>query len=322
MSETNIKRTGSKSSNTVSGKKATLDVRQVITDKIVSLIEDGGAETLKRWAASAAAGGIPVNAATGIGYRGANVLVLLIEAMERGYSAQRWMTYKQAQAMGGQVRKGEKSVMCAYWSSASYSKKEEGNDAEELEQGKSKSVLWCKPFYLFNVAQIDGLPDDMYKAPTAERFDHSPIESAEKMIAASGATVRHGFSGAFYTRKDDYIAMPDRESFYTAEAYYATLTHELTHWTGHASRLDREFGKRFGDEAYAFEELIAELGAAFLAAEIGFIDETIAGHADYVAGWLTVLKNDKNAIFTAAKKAGEASEYLCNLLKNPLKKAA
>ena len=309
---------GSESSHTV--KKGGLDVRQVIADKIIDLMETGGVKTLKRWAASAAAGGLPVNATTGVAYRGANVIVLWIEAMERGYTLQRWMTYKQAQELGGQVRKGEKSVMCAYWSSAPLAKKDK--QAEGEEQEKQRAFLWCEPFYLFNVAQIDNLPAAMYEEPVIERYNHDPIENAERLIGASGATIRHGGSKAFYAPSADYIAMPPREYFYSAEGYYATLTHELTHWTAHPTRLDREFGRRFGDSAYAFEELVAELGSAFLAAEIGFIDETIADHAGYVESWLAVLRGDSNAIFTAAKKAGEAADFLIERMKNPLIKAA
>ena len=288
-----------------------MDVRQQITDKIISLMEQGGLKGLKRWSKDAAGAGIPINASTGKPYSGANVLVLWIEAQERAYSVQKWLTYKQAAAMGGQVRKGEKSVVCAYWSMIERKdKKGKGSDDDDESGGKGQ-VLMCKPFFLFNVAQIDGLPAECYQGPAkAERFSHDPIENAESLIAASGAAIRYGYEGAFFSPKADFIGMPDKDRFYSGEAYYATLQHELTHWTGSESRLNREFGKRFGDSAYAFEELIAELGAAFLAAHVGFIDATIEGHADYLDHWLDVLRKDKGAIFTAAKHANEAADYL------------
>lgn len=137
-----------------------------------------------------------------------------------------------------------------------------------------------------------------------------PMEKADQLIEATGAMIRYGGVRAFFHPVGDFFGMPKPEQFHSADAFYATLQHELTHWTGHSSRLNREFGKRFGDAAYAFEELVAELGAAFLASEMGFIDSTIEGHAHYVNAWLQVLRNDRNTIFTAAKHASEAADYL------------
>lgn len=130
------------------------------------------------------------------------------------------------------------------------------------------------------------------------------------MLAASGATINHGFDGAFYAPSKDQICLPARERFTSPENYYATALHELTHWTGHESRLNRQFGKRFGDDAYAFEELVAELGAVFVVGHVGFVDATIENHAAYVENWLTVLKNDKTAIFTASKQASLAYDFI------------
>lgn len=294
-----------------------MDVRQQITDKIVNLIETGGMERLKRWTREAA-NGMPVNANTGKAYSGANVLILWFAAMEAGYSVQKWLTYKQAAAMGGQVRKGEKSVLCAYWSMVD--KKEAANDSGEDGKGQ---YLMCKPFWLFNVAQIDGLPAQCYEGTApGERFAHDPIEAAEKIMKASGATIRYGFDGAFYQRNTDFIGMPNRDRFHSAEVFYATVQHELTHWSGAEHRLNREFGKRFGDDAYAFEELVAEFGAAFLAAHVGFIDATIKDHARYLNNWVTILKKDKQALFTAAKHASEAADYLLGYLSAEQREAA
>ncbi len=283
-----------------------MDIRQAITDKIIAMLEKGGNEARTRWT-KAAKNGFPRNAKTGDAYRGVNVLILWDEAIERGYGSNVWMTYKQAEGIGAQVRKGEKAVMCAYFE---LMKKKGAVVADQSEEeGKGGSFLMCRPFWLFNVAQIDGLPESFNS--TAEQVSNfNPIEAAEKLLAASGATINHGFDGAFYAPSKDQICLPARERFTTPENYYATALHELTHWTGHESRLNRQFGKRFGDDAYAFEELVAELGAAFVVGHVGFVDTTIEGHAAYVQTWLTVLKNDKTAIFTASKQAGLAYDFI------------
>ena len=282
-----------------------MDIRQLITDRIIALLEKGGNVARERWQ-KAAQGGFPSNGKTGDAYRGINVLILWDEAIERGYSSNIWMTYKQASDLGAQVRKGEKAVMCAYFEIV----KRKGDEAtDQDEEGKGGFFPMCKPFWLFNVAQINGLPETLTAtAETTNEF--SPIAEAEKLIAASGAVINHGFSGAFYSRSKDQICLPARERFTNSENYFATALHELTHWTGHESRLARQFGKRFGDDAYAFEELVAELGAAFVVGHVGFIDAMLEDHAAYVESWLKVLKNDKTAIFTASKQASLAYDFI------------
>lgn len=290
-----------------------MDIRQVITDRIISILEKGLNEARSRWT-SAGRRGFPVNGKTGITYRGANVLVLWDEAIERGYSSNVWMTYKQAVSMGAQVRKGEKAVLCAYFEMVVKNEQDQ-SEKDNAEEGNSKGLFpMCKPFWLFNVAQIDGLPETMTKGEPEKEFH--PIEDAEKLIAATGATIKHGGDRAFYSPSADQITLPLHERFISPEFYYATALHELTHWTGHPSRLDRQFSKRYGDEAYAFEELIAELGAAFVAGHIGFVDMTILDHADYVNDWLSILRRDKTAIFSASKQAGRAYDFI---LGNPEK---
>lgn len=283
-----------------------MDIRQAITDKIIAMLEKGGNEARARWT-QAAQGGFPSNGKTGDTYRGVNVLILWDEAIERGYSSNIWMTYKQAEGMGAQVRKGEKAVMCAYFEMV----KRKGGEADQAqgEEGKNGFIPMCKPFWLFNVAQIDGLPESL-TAPTETTGKFNPIADAEKLLTASCAEINHGFDGAFYAPGKDQICLPARERFTSPENYYATALHELTHWTGHESRLNRQFGKRFGDDAYAFEELVAELGAAFVVGHVGFVDATIENHAAYVQNWLTVLKNDKTAIFTASKQASLAYDFI------------
>ncbi len=284
-----------------------MDIRQTITDKIIAMLEKGGNEARRRWT-KAAHNGFPRNGATGKSYQGVNVLILWDEAIERGYASNVWLTYKQAESMGAQVRKGEKAVMCAYFEMVA---RKGGEASQDEGDGGEKPGFYpmCKPFWLFNVAQIDGLPEALTQ--TEEKApEFNPIEEAEKVLAASGAQINHGYDGAFYAPSKDQICMPARERFTTPENYYATALHELTHWTGHASRLNRQFGKRFGDDAYAFEELVAELGAAFVVGHIGFVDATIENHAAYVENWLKVLKNDKTAIFTASKQASMAYEFI------------
>jgi len=284
-----------------------MDIRQAITDKIIAMLEKGGNVARERWT-KAAKSGFPRNGKTGDAYQGVNVLILWDAAIEAGFPSNVWMTYKQAAAMGAQVRKGEKGVMCAYFEMV----KKKGGDVDQDgadEEGRGFFPM-CKPFWLFNVAQIDGLPESFYKTETEEAPAFNAIEEAEKLLSASGATIDHGFDGAFYVPSRDCICLPARERFTSPENYYATALHELTHWTGHESRLNRQFGKRFGDSAYAFEELVAELGAAFIVGHVGIVDSTIELHASYVENWLTVLKNDKTAIFTASKQASLAYDFI------------
>lgn len=279
-----------------------MDIKQAITDKIIAMLEQGGNVSKARWTQSAK-GGLPRNGKTGDAYRGVNVLLLWSEAAERGYVSNVWLTYKQAESLGAQVRRGEKAVMCCFFDRIL--KKAEAQQGED----EAEFFLMCKPFWLFNVAQIDGLPADLTgSAPTLRDFD--PIIEAEQILGASGAQISHGFDGAFYAPSKDQICLPARERFTSEHNYYATALHELTHWTGHESRLAREFSGRFGSEAYAFEELVAELGSAFLAGHVGFVDATIENHAAYLESWIKVLKNDKNAIFTAASHAGRAFDFI------------
>ena len=279
-----------------------MDIRQTITEKIIAIIEAGATATGPRWIRGAG-GGLPRNARTNDPYRGINVLLLWAEAAERHYESNLWLTYKQAETMGAQVRKGEKSVMCVYYSEIQNKVEDQQHDQDEV-----KTFMMCKPFWLFNVAQIDGLPADCTNPEaTAES---SPIQEAEKILTGSGAEIHHGFDAAFYVPSKDQICLPHRQRFTTIENYYATALHELTHWSGHDTRLNRQFGRRFGDDAYAFEELVAELGAAFMVGQLGMADATIEAHASYLDSWLKVLKSDKQAIFTAASQAAKASDFI------------
>jgi len=185
----------------------------------------------------------------------------------------------------------------------------DGESGEESE----RDIPFLKDYTVFNVEQIDGLPAH-FTAPAEAVLDPvQRIAHAEGFFSATGATVRHGGNQAYYSVASDLVQMPFFETFRDAESYYATLAHELTHWTRHPSRLDRSLGrKRFGDEGYAMEELVAELGAAFLSADLGLTPEPREDHAAYIGNWLNVLKNDKRAIFTAASHAQRAADFLSN----------
>lgn len=276
-------------------------IRQTITDKIISILEAGATKGGPRWTQSAGHG-LPCNGKTGEAYRGINVLLLWAEAAERGYSSNAWLTYKQAEALGGQVRKGEKSVLCVFFD------KIKKRTTEGSEHDEEPYYPMAKAFFLFNMAQIDGLSCSL-SAPT-EASSFNQIQEAEQILTNTGATIRHGFDGAFYVPSRDEICLPNPERFTEEANYYATALHELGHWTGHASRLNRTFGKRFGDDAYAMEELVAELSAAFSMGHLGIVDGTIENHASYLDGWIKCLKADKGAIFTVASQAAKASDFI------------
>ncbi len=281
--------------------KGGFDIRQLVTDKIIAMLEKGANKGGQRWT-QAAGRGMPCNGTTGQAYRGVNVLLLWSEAVEHGYSSNQWLTYKQAAGIGAQVRKGEKGTMCVYFEMLKRKGASTGEDGDE-----AGFFPMCKPFWLFNVAQMDGLPES-FNAPAELRSDFTPIEAAEQLIAASGATIHHGFDTAFYSIAKDQICLPDRERFTSPENYYSVAIHELTHWSGAESRLAREFGKRFGTEAYAFEELVAELGSAFLCGHIGFVDATIEGHASYLEVGLIHLQHASHSLWLVGLHVGQKAQ--------------
>lgn len=286
-----------------------MDISQIITDKIINLLERGTIKTGERWTGSRATG-LPVNAKSGEQYHGINVLVLWAEMADKSYASSQWVTFKQAADMGANVRKGEKSVMCVYYRTV-------GKRDEAKAEDEQETYFMAKPFWLFNVAQIDGLPADLTtpaSATPAKSFN--PHQEAEQLLLNSQASINFGFDSAYYSPSADKICLPARERFTSESNFYATALHELTHWTGNETRLNRSFGKRFGDDAYAFEELVAELGAAFTIGQLGMIDATIETHADYVQSWIKVLKDDKKAIFTAASQAAKASDFILNQVAN------
>lgn len=287
------------------------DVFQSITAKIVSAIEYGVRDFVMPWHGGILPPVFPVNAATNKPYRGGNVVALWVDAAFKRYITGYWASYKQWQTLGAQVRKGERGSMTLF-----YKKLDQPelatipDDQSEAEQSPHRFV--ARASYVFNAEQVDG-----WQPPIPEFKSQVVInEEIVTFIAAIGADVRHGGVTAAYRRTEDYIELPSPESFIgtstssPTESYHAVLLHELTHWTGAPHRLNREYGKRFGDQAYAFEELIAELGAAFLCSVFRITNEPRPDHAAYVSSWLDILSRDTKAVFTAASRAQEAVEYL------------
>ena len=283
------------------------DIYEKITDHIVAELEKGVRPWMQPWNAEHAAGRItkPLRA-NGVAYRGINTIMLWSEAVTKGYAAPIWMTYKQCAELGGHVRKGEQGSLVVYASTLHRSETDEAS-GEEVE----RNIPFMKGYTVFNVEQIEGLPEQ-YSRPAQATLD--PVQrlaDVEAFFAATGIEVGHGGNRAFYSESVDRVQMPLFETFRDAESYYATLAHEEIHATKHKSRLARDLGrKRWGDEGYAAEELVAELGSAFLCADLNITPEVREDHAAYIGNWLTVLKGDKRAIFTAAAHAQRAADFL------------
>jgi antirestriction protein ArdC len=239
-------------------------------------------------------------------------------AIAKGYAAPIWMTYRQAQELGAHVRKGEEGSLVVYADKIIRTE----TDAETGEEAE-RAIPFMKGYTVFNVEQIEGLPEHYYGKPQARTETVQRIAHVEAFFAATGASVVHGGSRACYVISTDNIHMPCIDFFRDAESYYAVLAHETCHMTRHPSRLDRDFGrKRFGDEGYAMEELTAELGSAFLCADLELTPEVRDDHAAYIASWIKVLKDEKRAIFTASSHAQRAADFLHGLQKPSLQEVA
>jgi len=295
------------------------DIYTRITASIVAQLETGVQPWIRPWSAGHPAG--PITRPLRVGgqpYSGINVLSLWASAIAQKFAAPIWMTYRQAQELGGQVRKGERGSPVVY-ANAMIRTATDPRSGDEVET----SIRFLKGYTVFNVEQIDGLPSQFYAPPPERTEPLQRIKRADAFFAATGAAIEHGGSRAFYRPSTDTIRMPPFGLFRDAESYYATLAHEGTHWTSHAARLAREFeGKRFGSEGYAMEELVAELGAAFLCSDLDLAlandghdagAQHLEAHSSYIANWLTVLKNDSRAVFTAAAHAQRAADYLHRL---------
>ena len=294
------------------------DVYTRITETVLSHLEQGVRPWLKPWHAEHAAGRIarPLRA-NGVPYRGINVLSLWMEAEANGYATPIWITYKQAQELKAHVRKGERGSLVVYASKTTRTEIDSvtGNETE-------RDIPFLKGYTVFNVEQVEGLPPQYYATAPHTLDPVQRIASADAFFAAIRATINHGGGRAYYNGSRDFIQMPPFEAFKDAESYYATLAHEATHWTKHESRLNRDFGrKRWGDEGYAMEELVAELGAAFVSSDLALASAVRTDHAHYIASWIKVLNDDKRAIFTASAHAQRAADYL-NGLQDQIAEAA
>ncbi|MGE3978534.1 MAG: ArdC family protein [Nitrospira sp.] len=289
------------------GEPSRQDIYTRVTGRIIADLERGVRTWTQPWSAEHAAGKItrPLRH-NGTPYSGINILMLWSSAVAAGFAAPIWMTYRQSVELGGHVRKGEKGSPVVYANSITRTETDEktGEDTD-------REIHYMKSYTVFNVEQIEGLPAHYYAKPEPRFNPIQRIQHAEEFFAALKADIRHGGTRAYYAQESDYIRMPPFEAFETAESYYATLAHESTHWTKHRSRLNRDLGrKQWGDEGYAEEELVAELGAAFLCADLELELQPREDHAAYIAHWLQVLQNDKRAIFRAAAHAQRAADHL------------
>jgi antirestriction protein ArdC len=294
------------------------DVYTRITGKIITSLEQGVRPWIKPWHAENAAGRItrPLRH-NGMPYSGINILMLWASSVEQGFGSPSWMTFKQALELKANVRKGEKGSLVVYANSVT---KTEQNDAGE---DVAREVHFLKGYTVFNCDQIEGLPEQYYVKPEPKFTAVERIEHAEMFFASTRADIRYRGGRAYYAQEPDYIQMPPIESFRDAESFYATLAHETTHWTKHPTRLERDLGRKsWGDAGYAHEELVAELGSAFLCADLELTPEVRDDHASYIASWLEVLKNDSRAIFTAAAHAQRAVDYLHKLQPERIEAAA
>jgi len=282
------------------------DVYTRVTNKIIADLEQGVRTWMKPWNAGNTAGRItrPLRH-NGVPYSGINILMLWAEAVTKGFVAPMWMTFDQAIKLKAHVRKGETGSLVV--KADSITRIEEDENGEETE----REIHYMKGYTVFNVEQIEGLPEQYYGKPEALNTTVERIAPAEAFFAATKADIRYRGDRAFYSNDGDYIQMPVIEAFRDAESFYATLAHESVHWTKHPTRLDRSFGRKsWGDAGYAQEELVAELASAFLCADLTITPEVRDDHASYIADWLTVLKNDKRAIFSAAAHAQKAVDFL------------
>lgn len=280
--------------------KTRTDIYQTVSDNIIAALEAGVKPWSCPWQRVDGMSGLPSNYATGAAYSGMNIMLLWCSASKQGFSDSRWMTYKQAQVAGGQVRKGGHRTTAIF-----YTTLEKENDAGDVEH-----IPMLKTFTVFNVQQIDGLALTTETVSPEATFD--PLPQAENLFRKSGANIIEKGQNAFFSPSADEVWLPERHLFSDAANFYATGLHELVHWSGGKKRLNREMKGKFGSADYAEEELVAELGSAFLMADLGIDGEV--QHESYIASWLKALKNDKRYIFKAASAASKAHSYLMDKL--------
>jgi antirestriction protein ArdC len=279
------------------------DAFSIITERVIALLDKGVVPWQKPWNGSDQA---PQNLVSRKPYRGVNVF--LLHAMH--YTSPFWLTFKQAHDLGGHVRKGEKGCPVVFW---------KWLDVEDQASGEAKTVPFLRYFSVFNVGQCEGIDEHVPAVPGETTHAHKPVEAAERIVTnmPKRPEIRHGLDRAFYSPSGDYVGMPSPGQFKTAEDYHSVLFHELTHSTGHESRLNRKGvsgtdgeWSSFGSSPYAKEELVAEMGAAFLCGQAGIVERTIDNSAAYVASWLARLKDDSKLVVQAAAQAQKAADFI------------
>ena len=269
-------------------------IYQSVTDSIIAELEKGAAPWIKPWKADSNA---DQNVTSKKAYQGINRLLLGMSGMVNKFESNTWGSFKQWQALGGHVRKGEKGTHIVFFSPIS---------RENKETGEKESFNLLKSYCVFNASQVDGV--DFAEVLPTENTEFDAVAHAEALLQRSGAVISHGGDAAFYVPSMDRIQLPNQTAFNNAGSYYATAFHELTHWTGHESRCNRNLKGKFGNSEYAFEELVAEMGAAFLCSENGIQGEL--RHAGYIQSWLKCLKADSKAVFKAAALSQKAVDYI------------
>jgi len=281
-----------------------------ITNKIIAELEAGRVPWVQPWGTAAAKAplAMPANAATGRQYSGINVLILWGAVIEHGFPVQSWLTFRQALSVGGHVRKGERGTTVVY--ADRFIPDDEKRRAQETGE-EAQAIPFLKRFTVFNVAQCEDLSDDLAVAPPAP--EPGLIEPrVEALIKATGIEFRIGGNRAYYMPVADYVQVPPPQAYFEAINWHRTALHELGHATGHASRLGRDLSGSFGSKKYAFEELVAEMNAAFCCASLGIVPTV--RHADYIGSWLEVLREDNRAIVRAASQASKAADWLLAFL--------
>ena len=277
-----------------------------ITNRIIAELEAGRLPWVQPWGSSGVTAplAMPRNASTGRGYSGINVLILWGATVARGFSCQSWLTFRQALSLGGNVRKGERGTTVVY--ADRFVPDDERRRSRETGDA-AQAIPFLKRFTVFSVDQCENLPDDLVPAPKPVP-EGLIVPEVEALIRASGADLRLGGDKAYYAPALDYVQVPRPEAYFEPINWHRTALHELGHWTGHGSRLARDMTGGFGSKKYAQEELVAEMTAAFACATLG-VTPTVR-HADYLASWLDVLREDNRAIVRAASAASKAAEYL------------
>jgi len=268
-------------------------IYEEITNKIIEQLEQGAIPWVKPWRVDSSA---DKNVLTQKPYQGINRIILGMSSIISGFNTPVWASYKQWSSLGANVKKGEKGTKIVFYSPI---------EKENKQTGETEKYAVLKAYWIFNAAQVEGIE---IQPVATENREFNSIEDAEQRIIKTGAAIGHGGDAAFYMPSQDRIQMPNKSSFESESSYYATVFHELTHWTGSDIRLKRQLKNRFGDSKYAFEELVAEMGAAFLCEDYKIKGEL--RHAGYIQHWLRACKDDSRAIFKAAAMAQKAADYI------------